>query len=225
MPGRPAAVIDTVVIHHISLPPEHFSRRCDRAALHQPARSAPPTRTSSGCATCTSRRISCCAGAASCCSSSSCDDRAWHAGASRLLERERCNDFSIGIELEGSSTAAVHRARSIGGSNSCSRRCGSAIRCASSPATATSRRAARTIRVRSSTGSRLRAAAPARRHRAAVLTGIPRRTCIRPGRARNHAACASEILPDRRHGVWSKADARRHARLQPATRTALRCRG
>lgn len=27
--------------------------------------------------------------------------RAWHAGASRLLDRERCNDFSIGIELEG----------------------------------------------------------------------------------------------------------------------------
>ena len=32
-----------------------------------------------------------------------CGQRAWHAGASRLLERERCNDFSIGIELEGSS--------------------------------------------------------------------------------------------------------------------------
>ena len=28
--------------------------------------------------------------------------RAWHAGASRFGERERCNDFSIGIELEGS---------------------------------------------------------------------------------------------------------------------------
>jgi AmpD protein len=29
------------------------------------------------------------------------DQRAWHAGASRWKERERCNDFSIGIELEG----------------------------------------------------------------------------------------------------------------------------
>lgn len=28
-------------------------------------------------------------------------DRAWHAGASRFGDRERCNDFSIGIELEG----------------------------------------------------------------------------------------------------------------------------
>jgi AmpD protein len=27
--------------------------------------------------------------------------RAWHAGASRWRARERCNDFSVGIELEG----------------------------------------------------------------------------------------------------------------------------
>lgn len=30
------------------------------------------------------------------------DRRAWHAGLSRFRQRERCNDFSIGIELEGS---------------------------------------------------------------------------------------------------------------------------
>jgi len=29
------------------------------------------------------------------------DRRAWHAGASNWCGRERCNDFSIGIELEG----------------------------------------------------------------------------------------------------------------------------
>ena len=31
----------------------------------------------------------------------SCNDRAWHAGKSSWRGRERCNDFSIGIELEG----------------------------------------------------------------------------------------------------------------------------
>jgi AmpD protein len=31
----------------------------------------------------------------------SCDERAWHAGASAWQGRANCNDFSIGIELEG----------------------------------------------------------------------------------------------------------------------------
>lgn len=31
----------------------------------------------------------------------SCDDRAWHAGASSWCGRANCNDYSIGIELEG----------------------------------------------------------------------------------------------------------------------------
>jgi AmpD protein len=31
----------------------------------------------------------------------SCRDRAWHAGMSCWRARERCNDFSLGIELEG----------------------------------------------------------------------------------------------------------------------------
>ena len=30
-----------------------------------------------------------------------CGLRAWHAGASTWQGRERCNDFSVGIELEG----------------------------------------------------------------------------------------------------------------------------
>ncbi|MFY1005087.1 N-acetylmuramoyl-L-alanine amidase, partial [Escherichia coli] len=32
------------------------------------------------------------------------DKRAWHAGVSQYQGRERCNDFSIGIELEGTDT-------------------------------------------------------------------------------------------------------------------------
>ncbi|WP_410500070.1 1,6-anhydro-N-acetylmuramyl-L-alanine amidase AmpD [Chitinibacter sp. S2-10] len=32
----------------------------------------------------------------------SCNQRAWHAGVSCWQGRERCNDFSVGIELEGS---------------------------------------------------------------------------------------------------------------------------
>jgi AmpD protein len=36
----------------------------------------------------------------------SCLQRAWHAGLSNWQGRERCNDFSIGIELEGSDFVA-----------------------------------------------------------------------------------------------------------------------
>ena len=35
-----------------------------------------------------------------------CDQRAWHAGQSCWCERDNCNDYSVGIELEGSDTQA-----------------------------------------------------------------------------------------------------------------------
>ncbi len=41
----------------------------------------------------------------------SCLDRAWHAGASAFEGRARCNDFSIGIELEGTDFAPFEPAQ------------------------------------------------------------------------------------------------------------------
>ena len=41
----------------------------------------------------------------------SCDARAWHAGVSHHAGREQCNDFSIGIELEGTDTLAYTTAQ------------------------------------------------------------------------------------------------------------------
>ncbi|PPC85636.1 MAG: 1,6-anhydro-N-acetylmuramyl-L-alanine amidase AmpD [Methylotenera sp.] len=41
----------------------------------------------------------------------SCLQRAWHAGVSNWLGRERCNDFSVGIELEGSDFEAFELAQ------------------------------------------------------------------------------------------------------------------
>lgn len=39
------------------------------------------------------------------------NERAWHAGVSTHRGRERCNDFSIGIELEGVDTAPFEAAQ------------------------------------------------------------------------------------------------------------------
>lgn len=41
----------------------------------------------------------------------SCLSRAWHAGVSNWQGRERCNDFSVGIELEGSDFDAFEAAQ------------------------------------------------------------------------------------------------------------------
>ncbi len=41
----------------------------------------------------------------------SCDQRAWHAGASRFHGRSHCNDFSIGIELEGTDSVPFEPAQ------------------------------------------------------------------------------------------------------------------
>ena len=41
------------------------------------------------------------------------DRRAWHAGVSRYGERDNCNDFSVGIELEGSDTSKYRDAQYV----------------------------------------------------------------------------------------------------------------
>lgn len=43
----------------------------------------------------------------------SCNERAWHAGVSSYQRRENCNDFSIGIELEGTDTLPYTEAQYV----------------------------------------------------------------------------------------------------------------
>lgn len=100
---RPGGEIDTVIVHHISLPPEYFTGNAiERFFTNQLDLHAHPyyerLRDVQVSAHFLVRRHG------GLLQFVSCARRAWHAGASRLLRRDRCNDFSIGIELEGSST-------------------------------------------------------------------------------------------------------------------------
>jgi len=99
--ARPAVAIDLLVIHNISLPPGEFGsgdvfalfgNRLDPA--HHPFyRTIEGLRVSAHFVVERGGRVTQCV---------SLLDRAWHAGASVWRGRERCNDFSVGIELEGS---------------------------------------------------------------------------------------------------------------------------
>ena len=82
----------------------------------------------------------------------SCDERAWHAGVSSWRGRAVCNDFSIGIELEGLEGDRFEDAQYAALGRLVRRRRASAIRPAPWPATSTSRRAASTIPAPVSTG-------------------------------------------------------------------------
>ena len=81
----------------------------------------------------------------------SCDDRAWHAGASSWDGRDDCNDFSIGIELEGLEGDTFEEGSTLP-SPRCSRAWGSVIRFAPWSVTSTSPRGEKRTLATASTG-------------------------------------------------------------------------
>lgn len=100
--ARPAnSEIDLLVIHNISLPPGQFGGSeiidlfCNRldTSRHPALADLAGVRVSSHFLIRRDGQII---------QFVSCLARAWHAGLSRFGQRERCNDFSLGIELEGS---------------------------------------------------------------------------------------------------------------------------
>ena len=110
---RPAAcAIDLLVIHYISLPPgafggsgiiEHFTNRLDPSA-HPFYASIAGMKVSAHFLVRRNGELI---------QFVPCAKRAWHAGESNWNGRARCNDYSIGIELEGTGevpfTAAQYR--------------------------------------------------------------------------------------------------------------------
>lgn len=99
--ARPAdTTVDLLVIHHISLPPGRFSGDAiERLFTNRLAGASDPQLRELA-----EMRVSAhflIRRRGECLQFVSTNERAWHAGASVLLGRERCNDFSLGIELEG----------------------------------------------------------------------------------------------------------------------------
>ena len=93
--------ISLLIIHYISLPPEQFGGgyiddffqgKLDPQA-HPYFKEISPLRVSAHCLIERTGRITQYVNFA---------DRAWHAGLSCFDGRDKCNDFAIGIELEGS---------------------------------------------------------------------------------------------------------------------------
>ncbi|WP_255532533.1 1,6-anhydro-N-acetylmuramyl-L-alanine amidase AmpD [Polynucleobacter sp. UK-Kesae-W10] len=113
--ARPEGVRpDVVVIHHISLPPgefkyqessryivDFFQNHLDPGAHPYFAEIAGQQVSSHFLITRSGRLIQ----------FVSTQNKAWHAGLSSFLGREKCNDFSIGIELEGDGESAFEEAQ------------------------------------------------------------------------------------------------------------------
>ena len=98
--ARPAGEVSLLVIHNISLPPGQFGTgkvnefftNCLRAEEHPYFAQICQMQVSAHFLIERCGRIT---------QFVSCLDRAWHAGVSCFQGRENCNDFSLGIELEG----------------------------------------------------------------------------------------------------------------------------
>jgi len=103
---RPAGVaVDLIVVHGISLPPGEFGGPwIDRLFTNTLPPDAHPYFVEAA-----ARRVSahlCIRRDGTVTQYVRFTDRAWHAGRSSYEGREACNDFSIGIELEGTDTLA-----------------------------------------------------------------------------------------------------------------------
>ncbi len=98
---RPAgACIDLIVIHSISLPPGQYGTGCVQQLFSNQLNwdAHPYFQTIQGLEVSSHFFIT---REGVVWQFVSTDDRAWHAGASQWCGRDNCNDFSIGIELEG----------------------------------------------------------------------------------------------------------------------------
>lgn len=109
-PRPPAAAIDLIVVHSISLPPGQyggdevqrlFTNTLDWGA-HPYFRQIEGMQVSSHFYIRRSGELW---------QFVSCDDRAWHAGQSHYRGRDNCNDDSIGVELEGLEGSAFEPAQ------------------------------------------------------------------------------------------------------------------
>lgn len=97
---RPHAEVSLIVIHNISLPPGQFATGMIEALFTNqlPINAHPYFAQLEGLEVSAHFLIERCGSLKQ---FVSCNDRAWHAGASNYQGRANCNDFSIGIELEG----------------------------------------------------------------------------------------------------------------------------
>ncbi len=99
---RPAGeAIDLLVIHNISLPPEQFGGNYIECFFQNKLAAEDHPYFATICDLKVSSHFLI-KRDGSLLQFVSCGDRAWHAGASEFCGRRDCNDFSLGIELEGS---------------------------------------------------------------------------------------------------------------------------